>query len=114
MISRLSVHRLLFARHFRGHKADQRDKEATNNAKMALQVWKSSQQGGGFVLCVVTIPLCLAATALRFWASARTSRKVGVEDWLALVALVFFEAYTSMFLYRKSGTFTGPEPAHYS
>ncbi|KAJ0115789.1 hypothetical protein J7T55_010612 [Diaporthe amygdali] len=66
---------------------------------MALEVWKDSQQLGGFILCVVTIPMCCLATGLRFAASKKTTGKVNLESWLALASLVFFLVYTLMFLY---------------
>lgn len=66
---------------------------------MALQVWRDPQQLGGFILCVVSIPMCILATVLRFVANRKTSRSIGVETWLAFVALIFFLVYTSMFLY---------------
>lgn len=69
---------------------------------MALEVWKDPQQLGGFILCVVTIPICCVATGLRFAASKKTTGKANIESWLALAALIFFLVYTSMFLYRAS------------
>lgn len=54
------------------------------------------------MLCVITIPLCIATTVLHFVASAKAHRKIAVESWFVLAGLVFFLAYTSMFLYRKS------------
>jgi hypothetical protein len=68
---------------------------------MTLEVQKDPQQLGAFILCVVTVPLCIGATVLRFFSSMKTTGVIGTESWLALVALVFFLVYTLMFLYRK-------------
>lgn len=69
---------------------------------MTLEVWKDSQQLGGFVLCVVTVPLCIVTVALRFAANIKSTGKIGMETWFAFVSLIFFLVYTLMFLYRKS------------
>lgn len=69
---------------------------------MALEVWKDPEQLGGFILCVVTIPICCLATGLRFAASKKTTGSANLESWLSLAALVFFLVYTLMFLYRSS------------
>ncbi|KEY73199.1 hypothetical protein S7711_04165 [Stachybotrys chartarum IBT 7711] len=68
--------------------------------KMPFNVFHDPQQGAGFVVCVVTIPLCLVATILRFIGTIRASRNILWEDWFALIALIFHLAYTSTFLYR--------------
>lgn len=70
---------------------------------MTLEVWKSSEQLGGFILCVVTIPMCCLATGARFTAQKKTTTgRENLENWLALASLVFFLVYTLMFLYRTS------------
>ena len=76
---------------------------------MTLDVWRDSQQSAGFIICVLTLPICTIATALRFVATAKSKREYGVENWFALIALVFFLVYTSIFLYRKSSRLSAPE-----
>ncbi|KAI1392108.1 uncharacterized protein F4822DRAFT_389641 [Hypoxylon trugodes] len=66
---------------------------------MAFEVFKDSQQGAAFVICVVTTPVCILATYLRFVATKRAHRKIGIEDWFSLVALIFFVPYTLIFIY---------------
>lgn len=68
---------------------------------MAFEVFRDSQQSAGFVLCVATLPSCILATVLRLVATKRANREIGVEDGFALLALLFFLVYTSMFLYRE-------------
>ncbi|KFA71230.1 hypothetical protein S40288_03867 [Stachybotrys chartarum IBT 40288] len=76
------------------------DREAVAiGKKMPFNVFHDPQQGAGFVVCVVTIPLCLVATILRFIGTIRASRNILWEDWFALIALIFHLAYTSTFLY---------------
>lgn len=78
---------------------------------MALEVWKDPEQLGGFILCVLTIPMCCVATALRFMASKKTTGRANLESWLAMAALVFFLVYTLMFLYRSSRPSPLSDPA---
>ncbi|KAI1090156.1 integral membrane protein [Rostrohypoxylon terebratum] len=60
---------------------------------MALNVFDDPLQAAGFVLIIILTPLCLLATALRFAATWITLRKYGIEDWLALGALLFYLAW---------------------
>lgn len=55
----------------------------------------------GFFVCVITAPICILATILRFVATKRTSRKLGLEDWFALLALLPYLTYTVMFMWSK-------------
>lgn len=71
---------------------------------MAFEIFRDPQQGAGFVLCVVTIPICILATILRFSGTIRASRKIQWEDWFALLALIFHLLYATMFLFSKFPT----------
>ena len=44
----------------------------------------------GFAVLVVFTPICIIAVGLRFWSVRLTKRRVGMEDWLALGALICF------------------------
>ena len=44
----------------------------------------------GFAVTVVFSPICLVVTGLRFWSARLTERRVGMEDWFALAAMVCF------------------------
>ncbi len=78
---------------------------------MSFQVFRDPQQSAGFVICLVTIPICIAATILRFVATSRARRKIGYEDGFALAALIFFLVYTLIFLYREFPQASGHEAA---
>ncbi|KAI0117976.1 integral membrane protein [Nemania sp. FL0031] len=47
-------------------------------------------QAAGLVVVFIFTPVCIIATGLRFWASRLSLGKVGIEDWLALGALITF------------------------
>ncbi|ROV90139.1 hypothetical protein VPNG_09787 [Cytospora leucostoma] len=64
---------------------------------MTFNVFDTAEYRAAFFVCILTTPLCILATALRF-AHARTS-KIGREDWLALVALLAYLTYTVMILW---------------
>jgi hypothetical protein len=68
---------------------------------MAFRVFTNSQQGAAFVLCLVTIPLCTIATALRVESTRRARRKIGLEDGFAMAALVFHLVFTTMFTWGE-------------
>ena len=61
----------------------------------------------GFFVCIITAPICILATILRFVATRRTSRKLGLEDWFALLALLPYLTYTVMFLWSKCTAWLG-------
>jgi len=50
-------------------------------------------EGPIMVLLIITMPLCIAATALRFIATRRSGRRIGWEDVCAALALLAFLAY---------------------
>lgn len=60
---------------------------------MAMNMFANPLLGAFFVLIVVFTPISIVATALRFYVSRSSLGKVGVEDWLALAALLVFLAY---------------------
>ncbi|KAI0455319.1 hypothetical protein F5B21DRAFT_193676 [Xylaria acuta] len=57
---------------------------------MAFKVFDSPDQTATFFLCVFTTPICILLTVLRFTSAQRHARKIGLEDWLALAALIIF------------------------
>ncbi|KAI8949603.1 hypothetical protein F4801DRAFT_552681 [Xylaria longipes] len=57
---------------------------------MAFGVFDSADQTATFFLCIFTTPICVLLTVLRFSTTQRRSRKIGLEDWLALAALIFY------------------------
>lgn len=69
---------------------------------MAFKVFDDKAHGTGFVVAVVTIPICILATALRFYISKLPGKKIGLEDWFALVALLAFLVYTGCNLWSKT------------
>lgn len=68
---------------------------------MALAVFNESQQGACFVVICVCTPIAILATILRFVATSRSRRKLGWEDFFALVALVINLAYNAMLLWSR-------------
>lgn len=50
-------------------------------------------EGPIMVLLIITMPLCIAATALRFVATRRSGRRIGWEDTCDALALLAFLAY---------------------
>ncbi|RCI16357.1 hypothetical protein L249_2848 [Ophiocordyceps polyrhachis-furcata BCC 54312] len=71
-------------------------------AIMVLGIAKDSLATVSFVVCVVTAPLALVATLLRFAAAARIGRRVSIEDWCALAALVVFLAFVALIIYGEA------------
>ena len=68
---------------------------------MAFNVFNNNEEGAAFVVSVITIPICFFATLLRFISTAGSGRKIGAEDWFALVALLAFLVYTCIDLWSK-------------
>jgi hypothetical protein len=60
---------------------------------MPLGLGKKPLYNAEFAVAVVTAPLCMLATVLRFMASHRANGKFGREDWLALGALIVLLVY---------------------
>lgn len=50
------------------------------------------------ILLIITLPLCTAATILRFVATRRAGRKIGWEDICAALALLAFLVYGGLAL----------------
>ncbi|KAI1657078.1 hypothetical protein F4813DRAFT_396621 [Daldinia decipiens] len=66
---------------------------------MGFEITKDSHQTAAFIVCLITAPTCIVATALRFIATRRNRRRIGWEDWFALLALIFFLIYVALLLY---------------
>ncbi|ORY71957.1 uncharacterized protein BCR38DRAFT_418509 [Pseudomassariella vexata] len=63
---------------------------------MAFSVYNDSEQGAAFTLIIVTLPICILSTILRFTSTRHSERKVGLEDWFALLALLFYLGYVGL------------------
>lgn len=61
---------------------------------MAWGIFNDPVQSLVFAVGLVFTPICVIATALRFTASRVSLGKIGIEDWLALGALVFYITWT--------------------
>jgi hypothetical protein len=57
---------------------------------MAFRVFDDSGQGAYFVLLIISVLVATAAVVLRFVATSLSHRKPGLEDWLALAAVLVF------------------------
>ena len=57
---------------------------------MAFHVFHDPGQGSYFVLLIVSAFLSVVAIVLRFLATSLSRRKPGLEDWLALAAVLVF------------------------
>ena len=57
---------------------------------MTFRVFDDPQQGAYFVLLIVSVLIAVVAIVLRFIATSLSRRKPGLEDWLALAAVVVF------------------------
>lgn len=66
---------------------------------MSLHIFVDPLQGAVFLICILTIPICTAATVLRFTNTRRSGRKVNLEDWFALVALLSFWLHAALSLW---------------
>lgn len=55
---------------------------------MAFHVFDDSGQGAYFILLIVAALASIVAVVLRFVSTSLSGRKPGLEDWLALAALV--------------------------
>ncbi|KAK8059000.1 hypothetical protein PG994_009448 [Apiospora phragmitis] len=64
-----------------------------------LNVFVDPLQGAVFLICILTIPICTLATTLRFFNTKRSGRKVNLEDWFALVALLSFWVHAALSLW---------------
>ena len=60
---------------------------------MGFHVFDDSQNAAGWLLSIIFAPICIVATVLRFVATKRSGRKLGLEDFWALLGLVFFLPY---------------------
>jgi len=61
---------------------------------MAFTVFENSDQGATFVVTLITLPICVLVTFLRFAVIIRSGRKILVEDWFALGALFPYLAWS--------------------
>lgn len=57
---------------------------------MAFRVFHDQGQGAYFVLLIIGALVSVAAIVLRFVATSLSRRKPGLEDWLALAAVLVF------------------------
>ena len=57
---------------------------------MPFRVFEDPKQGAYFVLLIFSVLVSIVAIVLRFVATSLSHRKPGLEDWLALAAVVVF------------------------
>ncbi|KAK6219287.1 putative Hybrid PKS-NRPS biosynthetic cluster [Pestalotiopsis sp. IQ-011] len=67
-----------------------------------FHVFDDGLQGAALVIFIVFTPLCMLATALRFVSSRISFGRQGIEDWLALGALVFFLIWVALSCFALS------------
>ncbi|GAP92218.1 putative integral membrane protein [Rosellinia necatrix] len=70
---------------------------------MALRILTDPAQGAYFILLIILVPVGVAATILRFVATKKSGRSPGIEDWLALGALVSYLSNTILALIALIG-----------
>lgn len=63
-------------------------------------------EGQIVILCIITLPLCTAATILRLVATKQSGRKFGWDDLFAILALIGFLVYAI-------APFVGKSPLHW-
>jgi hypothetical protein len=56
----------------------------------------------GFAVLVVFTPICIVVTGLRFYAARLVKRRLAMEDWLALGALICFLLWVVFLSISKS------------
>lgn len=56
---------------------------------MAFQLYNNSTQMAQFVVLLIFTPLSVLVMALRFVASRKGKRKLGMEDWFCVLATIF-------------------------
>ncbi|KAF4627058.1 hypothetical protein G7Y89_g11097 [Cudoniella acicularis] len=57
---------------------------------MAFKLWNNHTQLAQFIVLIIFTPIGIAVTVLRFVATYRGARKPSLEDWLAVMATLFF------------------------
>jgi hypothetical protein len=57
---------------------------------MGFELWRDSTQLSQLIVLVIFTPIGIAVTALRFVATHRGARKPSLEDWMAVIATLFF------------------------
>jgi hypothetical protein len=59
-------------------------------AEMTSELFRNSTYTAQFFVLIIFSPLGIAVTWLRFVATRREGRKIGLEDWFAVLATIFF------------------------
>lgn len=57
---------------------------------MAFAAYNSSAQMAQFIVLLIFTPIGILVTVLRFVAARRSQRNTDIEDWLAVLATIFF------------------------
>lgn len=68
---------------------------------MGFNIANDSLQETAFIVAIVGVALAILALVLRFVATKSVARRLGWEDWFAVLATFFLIAYVAPFLYRK-------------
>ncbi|KAI1661696.1 hypothetical protein F4813DRAFT_345443 [Daldinia decipiens] len=58
--------------------------------KMGFELWKNSTEFAQLIVLTIFTPIGIGLTVLRFVAAYRGMRKPGLEDWMAVLAALFF------------------------
>ncbi|KAI0469086.1 hypothetical protein F4859DRAFT_488485 [Xylaria cf. heliscus] len=66
---------------------------------MAFNVFDNPDQRAAFLIAVITSPLCILFIVLRFALAKGHGRKIGLEDWFALLSLIFYLVWVVFGLY---------------
>ncbi|KAI1407903.1 hypothetical protein F5Y13DRAFT_121114 [Hypoxylon sp. FL1857] len=66
---------------------------------MTFRVFDDGVLGALFVSIIVCTPIAILVTVLRFVATRKSQRKIGLEDYLALLALLFNLGFNALELY---------------
>lgn len=57
---------------------------------MGFDLGRDSTQLAQFIVLMIFTPIGIAVMVLRFIATRRSARKLGLEDWMAALATLFF------------------------
>jgi hypothetical protein len=56
-------------------------------------VIENNSQGSLIILIIITMPICIVATVLRFVGTRKAQRMPGWDDWFAVLALIPYLVY---------------------
>lgn len=68
---------------------------------MTFDVFVDPLQGAVFMICILAVPITTGATLRRFHGTRSVGRKIGWEDWFALLALLSFWVHAATALWSE-------------